>query len=76
MTDRGWPPFRLPVDDLVAGSLAGAAQVIVGQPLDTIKTRAQIAPPGKFKGPIDIFLQTVRKEGPYGLFKGVRTRES
>ena len=30
--------------ELLAGSLAGAAQVIVGQPLDTIKTRAQIAP--------------------------------
>lgn len=30
--------------DLIAGSLAGAAQVLVGQPLDTIKTRAQIAP--------------------------------
>ena len=32
------------VNELIAGSVAGAAQVIVGQPLDTIKTRAQIAP--------------------------------
>ncbi|GJJ08396.1 hypothetical protein Clacol_002611 [Clathrus columnatus] len=31
------------VNDLLAGSVAGAAQVIVGQPLDTIKTRAQTA---------------------------------
>lgn len=30
--------------DLAAGSVGGAAQVIIGQPLDTIKTRAQIAP--------------------------------
>lgn len=30
--------------ELLAGSVAGAAQVIVGQPLDTVKTRAQIAP--------------------------------
>lgn len=30
--------------ELIAGSVAGAAQVIVGQPLDTVKTRAQIAP--------------------------------
>lgn len=34
--------------DLAAGSVGGAAQVIVGQPLDTIKTRAQIAPKGMF----------------------------
>lgn len=32
------------VNELIAGSVGGAAQVLVGQPLDTIKTRAQIAP--------------------------------
>ena len=32
------------VNELAAGSIGGAAQVLVGQPLDTIKTRAQIAP--------------------------------
>jgi solute carrier family 25 carnitine/acylcarnitine transporter 20/29 len=32
------------LNELVAGSVAGATQVLVGQPLDTIKTRAQIAP--------------------------------
>jgi len=32
------------VNELISGSVAGAAQVLVGQPLDTIKTRAQIAP--------------------------------
>lgn len=31
-------------NELLAGSVGGAAQVLVGQPLDTIKTRAQIAP--------------------------------
>lgn len=31
-------------NELIAGSFGGAAQVLVGQPLDTIKTRAQIAP--------------------------------
>lgn len=30
-------------NDLIAGSVAGVAQVIVGQPFDTIKTRAQTA---------------------------------
>jgi hypothetical protein len=32
------------VNELIAGSFGGAAQVLVGQPLDTIKTRSQIAP--------------------------------
>ena len=32
------------INELIAGSFGGAAQVLVGQPLDTIKTRAQIAP--------------------------------
>jgi solute carrier family 25 carnitine/acylcarnitine transporter 20/29 len=31
-------------NELIAGSVGGAAQVLVGQPLDTVKTRAQIAP--------------------------------
>ena len=35
--------------ELIAGSIAGAAQVIVGQPLDTVKTRAQIAPSKPFR---------------------------
>jgi hypothetical protein len=96
------------VNELIAGSVGGAAQVLVGQPLDTIKTRAQIAPRkrwlnliprrmlivcgfasqgtclyassrllrwevdwGTQKGPMDVFLQTVRKEGALGLYKGV-----
>ncbi|KIM86826.1 hypothetical protein PILCRDRAFT_816075 [Piloderma croceum F 1598] len=59
------------VNELIAGSAGGAAQVLVGQPLDTIKTRAQIAPKGMFKGPMDILKQTVRKEGFFALYKGM-----
>lgn len=65
-----WPPLAIPFTDLIAGSAAGAAQVIVGQPLDTIKTRAQTSPSGMFKGPMDILAQTVRKEGFFALYKG------
>jgi solute carrier family 25 carnitine/acylcarnitine transporter 20/29 len=65
-----WPPLAIPFSDLIAGSVGGAAQVIVGQPLDTIKTRAQISPPGMFKGPMDILMQTIRKEGFFALYKG------
>ncbi|KAI0918928.1 hypothetical protein AcW1_003553 [Taiwanofungus camphoratus] len=59
------------VNELLAGSVGGAAQVLVGQPLDTIKTRAQIAPKGMFKGPMDILVQTLRKEGFFALYKGM-----
>lgn len=59
------------VNELLAGSVGGAAQVLVGQPLDTIKTRAQVAPRGMFKGPMDILAQTIRKEGFFALYKGM-----
>ncbi|KAF8058645.1 mitochondrial carrier [Lyophyllum atratum] len=61
------------INELIAGSVGGAAQVLVGQPLDTIKTRAQIAPKGMFKGPMDILAQTLRKEGFFALYKGVNS---
>lgn len=59
------------VNELLAGSVGGAAQVLVGQPLDTIKTRAQIAPKGMFTGPMDILKQTLRNEGFLALYKGM-----
>lgn len=40
------------INELIAGSVGGAAQVLVGQPLDTIKTRAQIAPSKSPNGPL------------------------
>ncbi|TEB37934.1 mitochondrial carrier [Coprinellus micaceus] len=54
------------INELIAGSVGGAAQVIVGQPLDTIKTRAQVAP-----SPMDILRQTLRNEGFFALYKGM-----
>ncbi|KAJ7612032.1 mitochondrial carrier domain-containing protein [Mycena polygramma] len=59
------------INELLAGSVGGAVQVLVGHPLDTVKTRAQIAPKGMFKGPMDIIMQTVRKEGFLALYKGM-----
>ncbi|EIW80672.1 mitochondrial carrier [Coniophora puteana RWD-64-598 SS2] len=65
------PGYLSTVNDLVAGSVGGAAQVLVGQPLDTIKTRAQTAPKGMFTGPMDVLTQTIRKEGFFALYKGM-----
>lgn len=50
--------------DLIAGTVGGWAQVIVGQPLDTIKVRLQTQPsPAIYKNATDCFRQLVRQEG-------------
>ncbi|KAL1920624.1 uncharacterized protein VTP21DRAFT_1001 [Calcarisporiella thermophila] len=60
------------VKDFAAGNFAGMAQVIVGQPLDTVKTRLQIqGKGGHFKGPLDCFMKTLKYEGVRGLYKGM-----
>ncbi|TKY88797.1 hypothetical protein EX895_002428 [Sporisorium graminicola] len=70
-TDAAWPPFTLPTVDLIAGSLAGGAQVMVGQPLDTVKVRSQIAAPGTYRGPMEVLTRTVSTEGVLALYKGM-----
>jgi citrate lyase gamma subunit len=50
-------------------SFGGMANVLVGQPLDTIKVRLQLDQ-GKFKGAWDCTVQTVQKEGFFALYKG------
>ncbi|KAI8805107.1 mitochondrial carrier domain-containing protein [Cladochytrium replicatum] len=55
--------------ELLAGTLGGFAQVIVGHPFDTIKVRMQTH--SDFKGPIDCLKKTIALEGPSALYKGV-----
>lgn len=65
------------VKDLTAGTVGGAAQLIVGHPFDTIKVKLQSQPapiPGelpKFSGAMDAVKQTIAAEGPRGLYKGM-----
>lgn len=54
----------------LAGVFSGITKLAVGHPFDTIKVRLQTAPNGKFTGPVDCLLQTVRKEGVRGVYKG------
>jgi solute carrier family 25 carnitine/acylcarnitine transporter 20/29 len=42
----------------------------VGHPFDTVKVRLQTTDKSHFRGPLDCLLQTVRKEGFAGLYKG------
>lgn len=55
--------------DLASGTVAGAAQLVVGHPFDTIKVKLQSG--GQFNGPLDAAKQTLKKEGFRGFFKGM-----
>ncbi|KAI9366282.1 mitochondrial carrier [Pilaira anomala] len=57
--------------DFIAGNFGGMANVLVGQPLDTIKVRLQLDHGAKFKGAWDCTVQTVQKEGFFALYKGM-----
>jgi solute carrier family 25 carnitine/acylcarnitine transporter 20/29 len=65
------------VKDLTAGTFAGAAQLLVGHPFDTIKVKLQSqgapAPgrPAKYAGAVDAVRKTLAEEGAKGLYKGM-----
>ncbi|KAL2077808.1 hypothetical protein ACEWY4_027312 [Coilia grayii] len=57
------------LDDFLAGWIGGASSVIVGHPLDTVKTRLQA---GKgYKNTFHCVLTIYRKETVFGFFKGL-----
>lgn len=66
-----------PYKDFVSGGVGGVCLVVAGHPLDTIKVRLQTMPPIKpgetplYKGTFDCAMQTIRKEGFFGLYKGM-----
>lgn len=60
-----------PLQDFLAGTLAGVAITLVGHPFDTIKVRLQTGQKGLFSGAIDATMRTIRKEGVRGLYKGM-----
>ncbi|XP_041654156.1 solute carrier family 25 member 48 [Cheilinus undulatus] len=57
------------LDDFLAGWIGGASSVVVGHPLDTVKTRLQA---GKgYKNTLHCVLTIYRKETVTGFFKGM-----
>ncbi|XP_027865021.1 solute carrier family 25 member 48 [Xiphophorus couchianus] len=59
--------FRL--DDFVAGWIGGASSVVVGHPLDTVKTRLQAGSGNQ--NTLHCILSIYRKETVMGFFKGM-----
>ena len=55
---------------LLAGGTAGIFNWIVSLPADTLKSRFQTAPPGKYTGLGQVFTELVRTEGYLALYKG------
>ncbi|KAG7464983.1 hypothetical protein MATL_G00171380 [Megalops atlanticus] len=57
------------IDDFIAGWIGGASSVVVGHPLDTVKTRLQA---GKgYKNTLHCVLMIYQKESVSGFFKGL-----
>ncbi|KAM6976499.1 solute carrier family 25 member 48 [Aplochiton taeniatus] len=57
------------LDDFVAGWIGGASSVIIGHPLDTVKTRLQAGQ--GYKNTFHCVLTIYRKETVAGFFKGL-----
>ncbi|XP_066387346.1 mitochondrial carnitine/acylcarnitine carrier-like protein [Miscanthus floridulus] len=63
--------------DLTAGTVGGAAQLVVGHPFDAIKVKLQSQPtpppgqPARYAGAADAVRQTLAAAGPHGLYKGM-----
>merc|ERR1719261_986389 len=57
------------VQTLVAGTIAGVAGIVAGQPLDTLKVRMQTNP--ALKGPLDAARAVMTAHGFRGLYKGM-----
>ncbi|KAL5035351.1 hypothetical protein BDV3_005298 [Batrachochytrium dendrobatidis] len=61
--------------ELLAGSIGGVVQVLVGQPFDTVKVRLQTQPREAplYTGVIDCGSKTLKNEGFLGFYKGTLT---
>ncbi|KZP05976.1 mitochondrial carrier [Athelia psychrophila] len=56
----------------IAGSVGGIAGILVGQPLDTVKTRLQTPAIGhKYRSTFHALITIVKQENVRGLYKGV-----
>ncbi|CAO3655280.1 unnamed protein product [Mucor fragilis] len=72
LTQEKKPAVPKIAQDLIAGTIGGWAQVVVGHPPDTIKVRLQTQPtPPIYSGAMDCVRKLIKEEGPKGLYRGV-----
>lgn len=66
-----------PAKYFISGGFGGVCTVLAGHPMDTIKVRLQTMPlpkPGEkalYRGTWDCFSKTIKREGFFGLYKGM-----
>ncbi|KAL9541776.1 hypothetical protein MBANPS3_008931 [Mucor bainieri] len=60
------------VKSFLSGGFGGMASVLVGQPFDLVKVRLQTSE-GVYKNTADCFKQIVKKDGIFGLYRGMAT---
>eukprot|EP01099_Mayorella_cantabrigiensis_P004797 TRINITY_DN365_c0_g1_i2.p1 TRINITY_DN365_c0_g1~~TRINITY_DN365_c0_g1_i2.p1 ORF type:complete len:224 (+),score=47.21 TRINITY_DN365_c0_g1_i2:379-1050(+) len=60
-----------PAGTLFAGGMAGIFNWMFAIPIDTLKTRLQIAPEGKYNGIRNVLVDVLRNEGATALFRGI-----
>lgn len=64
--------------ELLAGTMGGTAQILVGHPFDTVKVKLQSmrpplsGQPPQYAGAIDVVRKVVSREGVAGLYAGIQ----
>lgn len=72
MTPEGGDPADLnPVATFCAGGMAGVFNWLIAIPPDTLKSRYQTAPPGKYSGLRDVFREVMAEGGVGAMYRGV-----
>ena len=65
------PTSPTPSERFITGSLAGATGQVTIYPLEMVKTRLMVSPPGTYSGVLDCLTTIFRTEGAFALFRGL-----
>jgi len=63
-------PYKDPIIGFASGAVYGTTSLIVGHPLDTLKTKMQAQSIHLSGSSSKVFFATLAKEGPIGLYRG------